>query len=71
MTVNLTNYTSRVIPDWLGTESAQRKRYLREAEIELLALELHIGVTHGSTWAEKLEALERIKAKRLKVVDVA
>ena len=71
MTANLAHYTSRVIPEWLGTESAQRKRYLREAEIELLALELQIGITHGSTWAEKLEALERIKAKRLNVVDVA
>ena len=42
---------------WIDLASAQRKRYERSIEEE-------VELTHGSSWADKLAALERIEKKR-------
>ena len=42
---------------WIDLASAQRKRYERSIEDE-------VELTHGSSWADKLAALERIEKKR-------
>ena len=42
---------------WIDLASVQRRRYERSIEEE-------VELTHGSSWADKLAALERIEKKR-------
>ena len=42
---------------WSDNASAQRKRYL-------LSLERDFLITHGSSWSEKLAALEQINSRQ-------
>jgi hypothetical protein len=42
---------------WIDLASAQRKRYERSIEDE-------VELTHGSSWADKVAALELIEKKR-------
>lgn len=42
---------------WIDLASAQRKRYERSIEDEF-------ELTHGSSWADKVAALELIEKKR-------